>query len=171
MKRWLAGLLVAGLALPQAGAVAVAQLTEHYADFGRGLPMATSAKPETNALHTVAAIPLALVTFALCSTVASVAWFAVNYFLSDFRPVVLGFISSVMGALVGIYAARALCDRWLPRHNGKVVFGAFVVCGGAALVLEWTVLPNPAHPVIATASWFAVLWMGFAYFWSGERLR
>src|SRR4051794_1884758 len=89
----------------------------------------------TSVLHTLGAIPLALVTYILVSAIVTFLWFLFHNLLTVIRPTVLLFMAECTGAFVGIGAAKSLCEKWLPRASGKAVFVVFaVLCTGAIIL-------------------------------------
>lgn len=123
---------------------------------------------QKSALQTVGAIPLALVTWAAVSAVATALWFLLTNFMTVLRPEIVGFAANVAGSVVGVVAAKALSDRWLPLHSGKPVAVAIIVVCILILCLEWLVLPNPEHPVMVSAAALTSIYVGFLLFWKGE---
>lgn len=126
----------------------------------------TSTTPiRRSAVHTVVAIPLGLVTFVVVGGLVTFLFYLFYNLMTVIRPGIIQFIGSVVGGVVGVGAAKALCEKWLPRYDGKPFFVVFVTLAALSVVLEWTVVPDPAHPVSNTAQMLAAVYAAFQLFW------
>jgi hypothetical protein len=132
--------------------------------------METAATERASALQTAGAIPLALVTWMIVSVLATVIWYFMNVFFTVIRPEIIGFIANAIGGFIGVIAAKALTDHWLPRAARKPVAIAFFGFCAFLLFLEWGYLPNPSHPVIVTAGVVSSTWAAYQAFWLGVDL-
>lgn len=125
-------------------------------------------REQKSAFQTVGAIPLVLVTWGIVSAVVTAIWFLLTNFMTVLRPEIIGIAANVGGSVVGVLAAKALADKWLPSHSGKPVAVALIAFCVLMLFLEWLVLPNPDHPVQVSAAAVTTIYMGFLVFWQGE---
>lgn len=121
-------------------------------------------------LHTLGAIPVALLIWVLASTLATVLWFLLNSFLTVIRPEIIGFFSNILGALVGIMAAKAAVEAWLPRYSGKAVAVAIISLSLIIIATQWFLLPDPNAPVQVTAGAVTSVIVAYQSFWLGREL-
>ena len=124
-----------------------------------------SAVSKSSTLCTLGAIPLTLIVWSIVSTLASVASFMLDNAVTLIRPGVNGFFANIFGAVVGVAAAKAAADHWLPGYSGKIVAIFFFAACAAALFGEWFVLADPGHPIQVTAAGVTSVRMAYHGFW------
>jgi hypothetical protein len=85
-------------------------------------------------LRTVAAMILAMAVFLVVATIASMfAYF--TYDLRSLIPHIVLFFANIIGALVGIYAAKQACDAVLRGYSGRTICILFWGLSGLSLVV------------------------------------
>lgn len=132
--------------------------------------METAASQRASVLQTIGAIPLAVVVWMVVSVVATAVWYFLNVFFTVVRPEIIGFFANAIGGFMGVVAARALTDHWLPKAALKPVAVAFFGVCAAMLFIEWGLLRNPGHPVIVSAGVISTIWAAYQAFWLGVDL-
>ena len=121
-------------------------------------------------LKTVAACILAPVTAAVGAAIAGLLWYFMNFAFSVIRPEILGFFAAIFGSFVGMYAARAICDKFLGGYIPQAVFFIFALIVTLSsytyifvLPLEWIKLGSYAQVAI-------IGFLSYVFFWKAEAI-
>lgn len=122
----------------------------------------------TDLLKTVAACILAPLTAAVAAAVAGVLWYLMNAAFTVIRPEIIGFIAASIGALVGMYAARAACDKLLSGYLPQAVFLVFAIIVAFSVYMYVFLLPFAWGNLASYAQVAIIGCMAYILFWKFE---
>jgi hypothetical protein len=92
-------------------------------------------------LQTVVAIVLAILVFAVVSTLAAGILYITERVLTVMRPGIIAFFALIVGSWVGMQLARVACDAVLRGYSERSVFVTFAVLVAAGLAFEFIFVP------------------------------
>jgi uncharacterized membrane protein AbrB (regulator of aidB expression) len=124
----------------------------------------------TFALQTVVAFFVAFVTYAVVAALAAVAFVLFYRLTTELWPWLIQFTAAIIGASVGIYAAKEACEAVLRDYSRKAVCILFMTLAALTIAaaaffwdrFDWDRFIDVVRAV--TAAIAAVL-----YFWSHQR--
>ena len=119
-------------------------------------------------LKTIAACILAPIVAAVGAAIAALLWFFLNYAFSVIRPEILGFFAGVFGSFVGMYAARAACDKFIFGYLPQAVFFVFALIVAFYIYLYVFLLPFEWINLVSYAQVLVVAIMSYFLFWKAE---
>lgn len=137
--------------------------------------------PQTLGAMAVALVVYVFASFlaiAVLTVAADVFAFAIDWVLGGARPNVIRLAGSVLGAVVGIWAARLACDLVFDAYLLRPVFWMFAVVLTMTTVSRLS-LPFTMAQVILVAQYVIALAAALHFFWreraplgvTGEMLR
>jgi hypothetical protein len=125
------------------------------------------AKPDkgTLALQSAVAMVLALVVYVVIASLASMAIYFVQSFMTVIRPGLIQFMAIIAGSFVGMMAAKSACDAVLKGYSSRAVFIMFVVLIAAMVIVEVGFVPMNMNQINSGAQLIASWIAAYSFFW------
>lgn len=120
---------------------------------------------------TAVAIPVAIITYFCVSIAVHAGMYLGQTLLTVWRPGIIDFFSTIMGAVSGIAAAEWICDRTLECYSKKSVFIAFVVLvvfGFAAVIARFINGDEALKQIVPAADLIATGFFAYGTFVKGS---
>ena len=122
---------------------------------------------------TGAAAVVALVVWAIVSSIVSILSALGNLLTTDLREGVIDFWAQFIGGGVGVYSARVVCDKFLKPYSKHVIFMLFLVVCIGIVVIQFYMLHYPLvapRMIAAYANGASSIAIAYIAFWKNEPL-
>jgi hypothetical protein len=116
---------------------------------------------EQATIRTLAAIVLALAVQVVVAAVTAAAFWFFGKSYHETAPLWGEAMAAAAGSALGVYAARAVCDKALAPYRRKVVVWAFTAIAGTVIVVPLLDGVADARALLVCAVTVATAWSAF----------
>ena len=115
--------------------------------------------------RTVGAMVLASMTWTVVAMMVGFLLSVWNRLITVVRPEVIDFFAAITAAIVGVVAARAVCNKILRIYAKRPIFFLFTSLAIAGLVVEFLLLEKPKYPITVSAQMIVLIVAAWIIFW------
>jgi hypothetical protein len=121
-------------------------------------------------LRTVSAVILASLTWFLVALTVGLLISLLFTPSSKILLEIVAFFTAIIAGLVGMAAARAICDKLIKFYAKPPLFIFFASLATIGLVFELFLLKNPQEPITVSSQMVAVIVAAYVHFWRREEM-